>query len=75
MILTRFIWKKGNKIILFRYADQVLIGDELLVQGNNEMTPAKVINISSFMMQGEHLKFSLAKVSLIITADCPTILV
>ena len=28
------------------------IGDELLVQGNNELTPAKVINVSITIMQG-----------------------
>ena len=36
----------------FRYADQLEIGDKLLVQGNNGLTPAKVINMSTFVMQG-----------------------
>ena len=36
----------------FRYADQLEIGDVLLVQGNNGLTPAKVINISNLIMQG-----------------------
>ena len=36
----------------FRYADQLEIGDELLMQGINDLTPAKVIHISSLIMQG-----------------------
>ena len=36
----------------FRYADQVSIADEVLVEGE-ELTPAKVTNVSSLFMQGE----------------------
>ena len=35
-----------------RYADKLIIGDELLVQGNNDLTPGKVISVSIKMMQG-----------------------
>ena len=35
-----------------RYADQVVIGNDILVSGNNEMIPAKVINISYYKAQG-----------------------
>ena len=35
-----------------RYADQVVIGNDILVSGNNEMIPAKVINISYYKTQG-----------------------
>ena len=38
----------------FRYADKILIDDEILVQGNNGLTPAKVINVSSIVMQGHY---------------------
>ena len=38
---------------LFRYADHIEVGDEVLVQGNDELTPANVTNISSEVMQGE----------------------
>ena len=38
----------------FRNADQVLIGDEVLVQGNDFLTSAKIISISSIKMQGSH---------------------
>ena len=38
--------------IYFRYADQVSIGDEVLVRRNDELIPGNVTNISSFMMQG-----------------------
>ena len=41
-------------IFSVRFADQVSISDELLVQENNELVPAKVINISSLIMKGEH---------------------
>ena len=40
----------------FRYADDVSIGDEVLVQGeDDELTPAKVIDLSSSTMQGHIL--------------------
>ena len=37
-----------------RYADQLSIGNEVLVQGNNQLTPVKVITISTFTRKGEH---------------------
>ena len=37
----------------FRYADQILIGDEVLAQENNAFTPVKVTDISSLTMQGK----------------------
>ena len=44
----------------FRYADDVSIGDEVLVQGeDDELTPAKVIDLSSSTMQGDILWLSL----------------
>ena len=36
-----------------RYADQVCVGDEVLVQKNDNLFPAKVINVSSLVMQGD----------------------
>ena len=44
-------------IISHRYAAQVSIGDEVLSKGNrsNKLTPAKVTNVSNFMMQGDNL--------------------
>ena len=42
------------EMFCFRYAEQVLIGDEVLVKGNNELAPAKVINVSELKMQGNH---------------------
>ena len=41
-------------IYVHKYADQVLMGNEILVDENNQMTSAKVINISSFKAQGKH---------------------
>ena len=37
----------------FRYADHVEVGDEVLVQENDELKPANVTNISSEIMQGD----------------------
>ena len=37
-----------------RYAEKVSTGDEVLVSENNELTPAKVINVSSLKMQGDY---------------------
>ena len=44
-----------NYMSYFRYADEVSIGDEVLVQGNNGLTPTKVINVSKITLQGNHL--------------------
>ena len=55
-----FLRNRILKIILqwinfpFRYADHVSIGDEVLVKGNDVLTPAKVINVSSLIMQGDY---------------------
>ena len=50
---------KYMKIVNFflRLADQVLIGDELLVHENETVFPAKVINMSSSRMQGDYTKY------------------
>ena len=40
---------------MFRFADKVAIGDELLAQGYDNLTPAKVINVSTFKLQGDYL--------------------
>ena len=41
-------------IFCFRYADQVSVGDEILVQENNEFIPDKVIKKSNLwkVMEG-----------------------
>ena len=46
---------KQNKYFCFRYADQVSVGDEILVQENNELIPDKVIKKSNFVMEGKNL--------------------
>ena len=35
-----------------RYADAVSLGDEVLVEGNNVLTPARVTNVSKLTLQG-----------------------
>ena len=40
-------------ILSLRYADHVLVGDEVLVNDKDELTPTKVINVSDLTMQGD----------------------
>ena len=42
-----------SEIISFRYADQVSVSDEVLVQGD-ELIPARVISVSTFIMKGNY---------------------
>ena len=35
-----------------RYADQVFVGNEVLIERNDEVVPAKVIDVSSLLLQG-----------------------
>ena len=35
-----------------RYADQVFVGNEVLIERNDEVAPAKVIDVSSLLLQG-----------------------
>ena len=35
-----------------RYADQVFVGNEVLIERNDEAVPAKVIDVSSLLLQG-----------------------
>ena len=41
-----------NENIYCRYADNIAFDDEVLVQANDELTPAKVTNVSSLLMEG-----------------------
>ena len=38
----------------FRYADQISVDDEVLAHKNDDLIPAKIINITSFTMQGDN---------------------
>ena len=40
--------------LFYRYAEQVSIGDEVLVLENANLTPATVVNITTFNMQGDN---------------------
>ena len=42
------------KKLCFRFADLVSIDDELLIQQNYKLVPAKVTNVSSVIMEGKH---------------------
>ena len=37
------------------YTDEVSVGDDVLVQENDELIPAKVIRVASALMQGTSL--------------------
>ena len=39
---------------LFSYADQLMCGNEVLVHKNDQMSPAEVISVSNFTMQGKY---------------------
>ena len=43
----------SNESVSNRYADQVSIGDEVLLERNNKIIPAEVLDVSSFIMQGK----------------------
>ena len=45
-------------ILLFRFADHILVGDEVLVEGNDKFTPLRVVNITNIMMQGHYHNLS-----------------
>ena len=40
--------------IYIRYANQMLPGNEVLIQISNVLIPRKVTDVSNFMMQGKH---------------------
>ena len=40
-------------IVSFRFADDISVGDEVLVETNNKLTPVKVIDVSTLVMEGE----------------------
>ena len=46
--------QKSHQNISFRFADQLSIGDEVLVQRNYLLTPGKVINVSNIDMPGNY---------------------
>ena len=43
----------------FRYADKVSIGDDIVVQENKDLSPAKVVNVWSQVMRGDHCFFNI----------------
>ena len=40
-------------IVSFRFADDISVGDEVLVERNNKPTPLKVIDVSTLIMEGD----------------------
>ena len=41
-------------MFFFSYADHISVADDVLIDINNVLTPAKVINVTNFMMQGDN---------------------
>ena len=50
------------KFLSNRYADQVFVGNDVLIERNDEVIPVKVIDVSSLLLQGNknHLHLSIA---------------
>ena len=43
----------------YRYAIEVCVGDEVLIQGGEGLMPEKVINVSNSFMQGNCIYFTI----------------
>ena len=41
-------------MLSYRYADQVSVGDEVMVLRNDKLMPAKVMNVSSLIIKGNY---------------------
>ena len=50
-------YQTSQETFAFRCAGQIKIGDEIVVRENYKMIPGKVIKISNFIMQGNHILF------------------
>ena len=50
------------QFLSIRYADTVFVGNDVLIERNHEVIPAKVIDVSSLLLQGnkKHLHLSIA---------------
>ena len=44
--------KKNNLSVVFRFANQVSIGDEVLTMENGHVTTTKVVNVTNMIMKG-----------------------
>ena len=44
-----------SKTVYFRHADEISIGDEVLVYNKDQVKPEKVVSISNIKMQGKKL--------------------
>ena len=53
-MFTIYILNLWAFILYLRYAGQVSVGDEVLVNKNGEMIPTEIVNISDFIMQGNN---------------------
>ena len=59
-IFSDFNHKLIEKMYFLRFANQVAVDDEVLVNEFDEINPAKVINVSSSLMQGFYAFIHLA---------------
>ena len=41
-------------IVSFRFADDISVGDEVLVETNNKLTPVKVVDVFTLVVEGNH---------------------
>ena len=65
-----------TKYLLLRYANQVLFGDEVLIDKNNKLISSKVIKVSSFKMQGNYIPLNILGILCVIYLfnDCSLII-
>ena len=53
-MIAKFKFEASESFFGNRYAEQVSMDDDVLLQANDNFTSTKVSNVSSLMMQGRH---------------------
>ena len=48
-----------SALLSYRYADQVSVGDEIMVVTNDKLMPTRVTNVSSLIMKGSCISSNL----------------
>ena len=59
-----------SNMLWYRYVDQVSIGDEVMVLRNDKLIPAKVMNVSSLIMQGNYSLWHLCYIKMTVYSFC-----
>ena len=61
-------------ILSFRFAEKVSVGDEMLIQENDhdELTPTKIINVATSVMEGECMIYKFIVIQLFLSIQLQT---